>query len=270
MNRSETIGKLGEALAKAQRVFKPAVKSAENPFFKSKYADLQAVWEVCREGLAANGLSVIQGTILEDMSGLLYLETLLAHTSGEWISSVYPIKPVKEDPQGIGSAVTYARRYALSAMAGIVTVGEDDDANVASGHESPKVENHKPTPTPVVEKPLLSTGASTTSVNDPEPLSAADRKALEHTLTETAKQYGYIAGSYEDGRPKVDYDRLGKFLKESGLSGGYIKKFSDAEVQYAIDLLIETGAKKIRDKIDEAEANGDLGAAANRLFNRFQ
>lgn len=132
MNRSDTIGALAKALAKAQGAIKPAVKASENPFFKSSYADLPAIFKACREELTKNDITVIQSTGF-DADGV-FLETMLAHSSGEWVSGVYPIRPVKPDPQSMGSAVTYARRYSLAAMVGVVAEDEDDDGAAASGN----------------------------------------------------------------------------------------------------------------------------------------
>ena len=138
--QSESIGALAAALAKAQGIMLGAAKDAANPFFKSSYADLASVWAACRAPLAANGLSVIQTTGI-DADGRAQLITTLAHSSGEWISGHYPVRPVKDDPQGLGSAITYARRYALSAMVGIAP--EDDDAEAAMDR------NAKPASKPV-------------------------------------------------------------------------------------------------------------------------
>jgi hypothetical protein len=135
MNKSETIGKLSESLAKAQGTMKPAVMNKENPFFKSKYADLQSVWDAIRDPFSKNGLSVIQTTEVVD-SGTIVNTTIL-HSSGEWISSALKLNPTQNTPQGVGSALTYARRYALSAIAG-VCADEDDDANAAEGKDFPK------------------------------------------------------------------------------------------------------------------------------------
>lgn len=132
MNRSESIKELANALCKAQSKIKSAPKNTENPFFKSTYADLDAVWEACRAPLSDNGLSVSQVTC-EGSQGLI-LETLLLHISGEWLASSYPIRPVKADPQGFGSAMTYARRYSLSAIVGISQA--DDDGNEATGKKT--------------------------------------------------------------------------------------------------------------------------------------
>lgn len=127
--QSETIGALAEALAKAQGKIKGATKDAENPYFKSKYADLASVWDACRDALSSHGLSVIQTT--DDAPEGVTVVTTLAHSSGEWIRGRMTLKPVKSDPQGVGSATTYARRYALAAIVGVAP--EDDDGAAASG-----------------------------------------------------------------------------------------------------------------------------------------
>lgn len=130
MNKAEQLNELAGALAKAQGAIKSAVKAKENPFFKSQYADLPAVMDACRKALSDNGLAVTQ---VADFDGQeTWLETMLIHSSGQWISGKYPVRPVKNDPQGLGSAQTYARRYALMAMVGIVAENEDDDGNAAS------------------------------------------------------------------------------------------------------------------------------------------
>lgn len=127
--KSEQLDKLAIALNKAQGQLKAAVKDKENPFFHSKYATLGSVWDACREALLANGFSVIQhGT---DVDGKPVLTTTLLHASGQWISGDYLLNPIKNDPQAVGSAWTYARRYGLAAMVGVVT-DEDDDGNAAA------------------------------------------------------------------------------------------------------------------------------------------
>lgn len=127
--KSDNINELALALSKAQSQMKGATKDSSNPFFKSKYADLSSVWDACRDPLSKNGLCIIQ-TISVDVNTGTVLVTTLAHSSGQWIDSQYPIIPIKPDPQSMGSAVTYARRYALMAIVGIAP--EDDDGNNAS------------------------------------------------------------------------------------------------------------------------------------------
>lgn len=131
MNKSESIGNLAKALAAVQAKIQPAVKDSKNPYFKSNYADLNAVWNSCRALLAANGLSVAQVNSV-GAENTVVVETVLMHESGEWISGELCLPLVKTDPQGVGSAVTYGRRYGLAAIVGIIA-DEDDDANHASG-----------------------------------------------------------------------------------------------------------------------------------------
>ena len=130
-NQSQSIGKLAEALAKAQGMMQAARKDSDNPFFGSRYADLATCWEVCREPLAKNGLAVIQ-TTTPTTDGTVRVVSTLAHASGEWVRGELAMKPVKTDPQGIGSALTYARRYGLCSLVGIVA-DEDDDGEAAHG-----------------------------------------------------------------------------------------------------------------------------------------
>lgn len=127
MLNSETIGKIMPALIKAQGDFAPAVKAKVNPHFKSKYVPLDAVLDAIAEPLRANGIAIVQQTDIQDARTVLV--TRLVHESGEWIAGRYPVHPVKADPQGEGSALTYARRYALMALVGIAP--EDDDGNAA-------------------------------------------------------------------------------------------------------------------------------------------
>ena len=130
---------LASALAKAQANIKTALKDSKNPHFKSSYADLTSIWEACRDALAKNGLSVVQipGFDANDV----WLETMILHSSGESISGRYPLRPQQNTPQAYGSALTYARRYSLAAMVGVVA-DEDDDGNAASqrGREEPRKE----------------------------------------------------------------------------------------------------------------------------------
>lgn len=133
MNKSDTLVELAKALNAAQAEMSGAKKKAANPFFKSKYADLNSVVDAVRIPFAENGLSYSQFPVFED--GKVGVETILMHSSGEWISSKLLLPMVKQDPQAAGSAITYARRYALQAIAGIPA--EDDDGNAAT-HSKPK------------------------------------------------------------------------------------------------------------------------------------
>ena len=155
MEKSETIKELAIALAKAQSKVKGAIKDSSNPFFKSKYADLQSVWDAIREPFTSNGLSITQLTG-EASDGVL-IETVLLHASGEWISSRLVMKPVKNDPQGIGSAITYGRRYGLQAIAGVCP--EDDDGNRASGQDAIPIKTITEAQAEILRKLITESGA---------------------------------------------------------------------------------------------------------------
>ena len=126
MNKSESIKELATALCEFQRAVETIKKGETNPFFRSKYASLADILNVIRKPMADNGLSFVQFP-----SGRYSLDTMLMHTSGEWVSESYEMEPTKHDPQGAGSVITYQRRYALGAVLGL-NIDEDDDANKAS------------------------------------------------------------------------------------------------------------------------------------------
>jgi ERF superfamily len=129
---SESINELSAALAIAQQEMKHAAKDAANPFFKSKYAALPDVIDASRPYLSKHGLSVAQLTDFDE-TGKIFLVTQLNHKSGQWMRSWYPVDPVKKDPQGLGSALTYARRYSYSCITGVVASDEDDDGEKSVG-----------------------------------------------------------------------------------------------------------------------------------------
>lgn len=129
MKQSETITELATALCLAQAEMGGAVKDSKNPFFKSNYADLTSVIKAIKEPFANHGLSFVQFPITSDGGKGMGVSTRIIHKSGEWLEGEYLLPMAKLDPQGAGSAVTYARRYALQAMAGIPAV--DDDAEAA-------------------------------------------------------------------------------------------------------------------------------------------
>ena len=130
MQKSETIGGLTKALSLVQSKLPGAKVDSKNPFFNTKYASLAAVWDACRKLLSDNGLAIIQTTSIGENHGLI-VETTLSHTNGEWITGQMPMPLSKNDPQGIGSAITYGRRYGLSAILGICP-DDDDDAEAAT------------------------------------------------------------------------------------------------------------------------------------------
>lgn len=130
MERSESIKSLAIALCKFQGSVAKIKKEATNPFFKSKYATLANILDVISKPLSENGLAVSQLPV-----GETGLTTILMHESGEFIMETYQMKPVRNDPQGIGSSITYQRRYAIGAVLGL-NIDDDDDGNGASGNKT--------------------------------------------------------------------------------------------------------------------------------------
>jgi hypothetical protein len=137
MQMSPEITELAAAMARAQANMTDARRDAENPFLKAKYADLSSVRAACLAAMNAEGLSVFQfpRVTFQDTAGIFVveLETLVAHGSGQFIRDCLIVPVSKPDIQGVGSAISYARRYALSAIAGIAPAGDDDDGQTAKG-----------------------------------------------------------------------------------------------------------------------------------------
>ena len=143
MNRSDSIAALAASLAKAQGQIEGAVKDKSNPAFRSRYADLGAVWEAIRHPLSSHGLSVLQQLSTED--NRVACTTMILHASGEWIEFAPFVVPVsKQDAQGFGSAATYCRRYSLMASIGIAPVDDDGEAAVGRGAQQSKQPEAKP------------------------------------------------------------------------------------------------------------------------------
>jgi hypothetical protein len=130
MEMSENINELAAALAAAQSQMGSAAQTAQNPFFKSKYADLGEVVRAVKQPFSDNGLSYTQFPIREGESAGVV--TMLMHTSGQWMRQSYTLPLAKFDAQSVGSCLSYARRYALQSVAGIPSGSDsDDDGNLA-------------------------------------------------------------------------------------------------------------------------------------------
>ena len=149
MKHSVEISALNNALSNFQGQLKPVPKDATNPFFHSKYADLATIWDNIREPLKANGLAITQVTSVDGER--VVLTTVILHTSGQWLSGDYLLSPVKSDPQSMGSAMTYARRYALSAILGIVADEDDDGESTMQRGTQQRTAQKPATPEPKPE-----------------------------------------------------------------------------------------------------------------------
>jgi hypothetical protein len=141
MKRSEMINEISKAMANAQGEMEPALKSSKNPFYKSNYADLAAIMESIKVPLKKNDLSVWQDVITNEKG--ISVCTMVSHSSGQWIEfGPLEIALAKRDAQSVGSAITYAKRYALSAAVGVVS-DNDDDGEAAMGRNATKTVQYK-------------------------------------------------------------------------------------------------------------------------------
>lgn len=235
MQISPTIAELAKALCKAHRDIKHAARTQENPFFRSKYADLADVKDACRAALTDNGLSFLH-TVDSTDGETVTVACMLIHESGEWISCSLTVKPGKARArpqnnqqqqrersdgdsgdagtvtlQAIGSAITYARRFTLAAMAGVAT--EDDDGNGASLPQGPPARQRDVPPGRTkaaepgnVDRKALGEQVRTWSGVQPE-----DVPSVMNLLKRRLK----IEGKLEE----KDYARVSKFVSDMGMKG---------------------------------------------------
>jgi hypothetical protein len=194
---------IASAFVKAQKAFGPALKSSTNPHFRSKYADLSACVEAVIDSLNNHGIALVQHCH-ESPNGVI-VETMFVHESGETMScGNLHVPAAKQDPQGYGSALTYARRYSLMAACGIAP--EDDDGNAASRTKTVIV----PTGTPIV---------------------APERMSIIADVADSVKQHmadNDIVGAYEEAQGLTDSEEktaLWKLLDSKTRSA--IKAHSD-------------------------------------------
>ena len=195
MITSEAIGTIAAALAKAQAEMGNAIKDRTNPAFRSTYADLASVREAVTGPLSANGIAVVQAPGNDGDS--VTVETRLIHTSGEWLGSVVSARPTKNDPQAVGSAITYLRRYGLMAMTGIAP---DDDDGQAATHPAPVARVERPTQ--ARQEPSKAT-----------PAPAATSATPERTRWPDAARTSFFA---ELGKLGVKYDDCAEWCESLG------------------------------------------------------
>jgi len=228
MKHSESIAALAGALAKAQLQIEPASKNATNPHFRSHYADLASIWDACRGPLNTNGLSIVQFPCDGDV-GRTGLCTMLLHSSGEFISEVVTTRSQKDDPQGLGSALTYLRRYALAAVVG-VTATEDDDGNAASTPANARV--NAPAARPYIPPPV-----SPPAVNAPAPSKPVSQPVSQPVQTATSATsavqaivefYKVDQGTAKNGRAYTKH-RIGWTGLDGKLTYGTTFSASDGE-----------------------------------------
>ena len=232
MKHSESIALLAGALAKAQLQIEPASKNATNPHFRSHYADLASIWDACRGPLNTNGLSIVQFPCDGDV-GRTGLCTMLLHSSGEYISEVVTTRSQKDDPQGLGSALTYLRRYALAAVVG-VTATEDDDGNAASTPANARVSTPAPRPyiPPPVSMPAVNAPAPSKPVSQPvsQPVAKPVQTATAATSAVQAivEFYKVDQGTGKNGRAYTKH-RIGWLDSNGIMTYGTTFSASDGE-----------------------------------------
>lgn len=244
---------ISTAMVKAQKEFGPALKSSTNPHFRSKYADLAACVEAVIDALNNNGIALIQKCHESDTG--VNVETLLLHESGESLScGVLHVPASKQDPQGYGSALTYARRYSLMAACGIAP--EDDDGNAASRtarnplDSIPKLAG-VPIPSPkekvdlqTIKEDIPDSGKKTTL---PTPgsvrLQIPGKDAIDcKNIEEFISQYNTVADKVANSKLTLA-DKQKKLLEFNTLNKDTIEMLSP------IQMVIMTSAKQNRKKV---------------------
>ncbi|MDA1834832.1 ERF family protein [Bacillus cereus group sp. BY142LC] len=221
MNRSETISKLAKSLVLFNSEVNKIAKDADNPFFKNNYATLDTIIDEIRPILSKHGLSIMQ--IPSGDGQNVTLKTLLLHESGEWLESdELTMKPVKNDPQAVGSCITYARRYSLAAFLSLNT-GEDDDGNGATyGKDKPKPK-----------------GNSGQAPNKPQGNSGGNGKASEKQMKMIHAKIAHVATLTQTDKQTVEDTLKGNINAEnlsdlsSQLASKAIQVLSGWETQYS-------------------------------------
>lgn len=218
----EIIGKLAEALAKAQGEMESAKKDSANPFFKSKYSDLHSVIQAIKGPLSKNGIAYTQ--LVNTIDGQTYVETVLLHVSGDRISGKMLVKPSKDDMQGIGSAITYARRYGLQAICGVSA--EDDDGEAAVGRtgktEIPKNNEKQAKYAPPMNMDVkMQENALQANVAIPGPIPEVPDFINQDDLTRlinVAVNNGYLPIDIKNKMTVLGYNVKGEITKKLALS----------------------------------------------------
>lgn len=244
--QSESVANLAAALLLFQAQVTPAIKDAANPFLKSKYADLESCWEAVRAPLSGNGLAISQTTRVLP-SGKQVLVTTLMHTSGEWIKGELYLAGASDDPQKQGSAITYARRYALAAITGLVQ--SDDDAEGAMNRDQKKAATQAPKPqTNGTQKPDAKSAASSNSTGagtPPDPKTSTSNGATSSSQGTAAEPAQQASGAAAATEQPVTGEEM-KQLLAAGEANGWTKPQISKWVCFAFKLQPATFSKDIK------------------------
>jgi len=194
---SDSITELAKALLNVQQTIQPAIKDAENSFNKSRYASLNSVMDACRDALIKNDIWLCQYPVPVEQPNSIGLVTKLTHAeSGQWQSSLAVVPLPRADPQGMGSAITYARRYALTAMLGMVT--EDDDGEGAKNGKKLPTRPKLPVIAPESRKEQQYESSITNNLSSPSNRLSAILESLPSLEGVTYQQV-----TAQDGRPCI-------------------------------------------------------------------
>ena len=200
MKKSESICELAKALAKVQASLVPAKRDSTNPYFNSTYADLSSVWESCRETLAKNGLCVIQGNSVGAEKTLI-VETILIHESGQWVQSELCLPLSKADPQGVGSAMTYGRRYGLANIVAASSPMRMTTAMPSAKHGNANVRPMRPN-----ERPVNGNHRSPVNPLPHGSISLVEDPTMRITVSSRCTQLYFLPGQYLS-RPSARTDK---------------------------------------------------------------
>ena len=223
--RSDELDALNAALSAAQGEFEAISKDSKNPFFKSKYAALPQVVEAATPILAKHGLAVWQGPDT-NAAGKEVLWTVTLHSSGQYIGSAMEMRPVKDDPQAQGSAITYARRYAYMAALGLVA-DEDDDGEKAMERNKPV---SRPKPASKGKETPKPSDAPSVAANGPS--GDAGGNATDGDPLITTEQLEELATLYrEKGSPKA---AMRQIMKEVGAQGRQPNELTEDQGRWVI------------------------------------
>ena len=211
MQRSETIGEIAKALTKFNGEVTKIAKNADNPFFKSSYSTLDHIIEEIRPILTKNGLSILQ--IPSGDGQNVIMKTLLIHESGEFLESDELImKPAKNDPQGIGSTISYSRRYSLCSFLSLSTGDQDDDGNEATFGGNKPQQRKQQQPQQTHQKPPVS------DHYQPKLISPNQLKLLKTLITKMEKAYSITSDEVKAMLEKTN--GVGKFASSKDLTIG--------------------------------------------------
>jgi ERF superfamily len=233
MKMSDQVNELATAFSKAQSSMKNASKDAKNPHWKSQYSTLAAVIEAAREPLAMNNLCFLQPCGFRE-DGNVIVETILLHSSGQWISSELIGKPVRPDPQAIGSLVSYFKRYGLQALLGIASADDDAEAATHPATHYPKEEF------PRGNLPPLGPAPHSPKSNPPTINLAPIPPRSEQLYNQISDLFKKLTNNY------ADKQKLQEILKEINIehSGSTTKIIQGLSDQDKMDIISKLGAMK--------------------------